>query len=209
MNLKIDNPFFEVMGRLGDILIVNGLFLLCSLPVVTIGASCSALYGTFLAMAEGREGKLTATFFRWFRSCLKRSTAAWLLMLASGCLLLFDVWFLGRTGMRGLWQVLGIGTGCLILLWEMLYAYLFPLLTEEKEGKRAVRRAMKSAVLYLPATLVMILLNNLPLLAVLFIPRYLGLLLPLYVFAGFGLTGYANTHFLKKCFGIEEERSKR
>lgn len=41
--LNIDNPFFEAMGRFGDVIIVNLLFLLCSLPVVTLGASSSAM----------------------------------------------------------------------------------------------------------------------------------------------------------------------
>ena len=42
--LKIDNPFFRFMGKLGDLVILSVLWLLCCLPVVTIGASTTALF---------------------------------------------------------------------------------------------------------------------------------------------------------------------
>ena len=42
--LSIDHPFFEFMGGLGDWMILNVLFVVTSLPVVTIGASLTAMY---------------------------------------------------------------------------------------------------------------------------------------------------------------------
>ncbi len=48
----IDNPFFAFMGTLADIVIVNILFLICSVPVITAGASISAMYETMRRMRE-------------------------------------------------------------------------------------------------------------------------------------------------------------
>ena len=53
----IDNPFFAFMGTLADIVVINILFLICSVPVITMGASMSAMYDT---MRKMREGKLTS-----------------------------------------------------------------------------------------------------------------------------------------------------
>ena len=39
-----DNPIWRFMGRLGDMIVLNLLWLVCSIPVVTIGASTTALY---------------------------------------------------------------------------------------------------------------------------------------------------------------------
>ena len=48
----IDNPFFAFMGRVGDILILNILFVITSIPIVTIGMSLSAMYRVTLRMAR-------------------------------------------------------------------------------------------------------------------------------------------------------------
>ena len=43
-----DGWFSRFFGTLGDIIIVNILFILCSIPIVTMGASMSAMYFTLL-----------------------------------------------------------------------------------------------------------------------------------------------------------------
>lgn len=50
--LSIDNPFFEFMGKVGDVMIVNILFLICSVPIITMGASVFAMYETFRQMGK-------------------------------------------------------------------------------------------------------------------------------------------------------------
>ena len=103
--LRIDNPFFEAMGRFGDIIIVNLLFLLCSLPVVTMGAALVRhVAGRFHEMEEGTEGSVPKTFFRYFVRGIRPCTPVWLVMLLSGALLAFDVLFLGYAGMQGIWK---------------------------------------------------------------------------------------------------------
>ena len=52
----IDSKFYEVVSKIADLVVVNLLFVLCSLPIITIGASTTALYGVTKKMAENREG---------------------------------------------------------------------------------------------------------------------------------------------------------
>ena len=52
---NIENPVWVFMGKLVDILILAGLWLLCSLPVVTIGPSTAALYYGTLKLANNEE----------------------------------------------------------------------------------------------------------------------------------------------------------
>ena len=40
----IDSPVMRVLGRLGDIIILNMIFVVGCIPVITIGTSLSALY---------------------------------------------------------------------------------------------------------------------------------------------------------------------
>ena len=47
----VENPVWVFMGKLVDMLILSGLWVICSLPVVTIGASTAALYYVTLKLA--------------------------------------------------------------------------------------------------------------------------------------------------------------
>lgn len=205
MKFNIDNPFFELMGRLGDIMIVNVLFIICSLPIVTIGASFCAMYGTFFRLMDGIEGSLVKTFLSNFRKCLKRGTKAWALVAVSGLVLIFDIVFLGWVDMAGLWTVVGIAVGCLLFLWAMLAAWLFAVFAEEDCGmKEGVRRAMLLSVRHLPATIVMMVLNSIPFICFALGARYVGLAVPVYLVVGFGLTGYVNAYFLARECGFQK-----
>lgn len=199
MKLNIDNPFFDAMGRFGDIIIVNLLFVLCSLPIVTAGASACAMYGVFLRMAAGTEGTVYKTFFRCFGKYLKKSLTVWIFLLLSGGILMFDILFLGHVGMYGIWKAVGILTGCLIFLWEMIFAWIFAVIVQE-EGrlKELTEKALKLSVLHFPATLLIMLFNNIPLLCLLFGLRCVLLAAPLYLVFGFGLTAYVNTAVMRR-----------
>lgn len=201
--LNIENPFFEMMGRLGDIMIVNILFLVCSLPVVTAGTSVTAMYHTFQEMADGRGTSAVKGFFGAWKKYRKQSFSLWLVMLAAGALLVFDLLFLGRAGQDGPWSMVSIGIGCLLLLWEMIFAYLFPVLPEMAEegirGKAVFQRSLYLAAGHFPVTALMILLNIIPAACMAASPFVMALAVPVYMVVGFGLTGYLNTWLLRRC----------
>ena len=52
---NMDNKFFTVMGRVADLIMLNVVFLICCLPIVTIGASLTALHYVTLKMARNEE----------------------------------------------------------------------------------------------------------------------------------------------------------
>lgn len=84
--LSIDNPFFEFMGKVGDVMIVNILFLICCAPIVTIGASISAMYETFRQMGEDTYISAFRTFKDSFLSSIKK-------VFLYGCCVLSQVQF--------------------------------------------------------------------------------------------------------------------
>ena len=122
----IDNPFFAFMGTLADIVVINILFLICSVPVITMGASMSAMYDT---MRKMREGKLTSAFqyfFQAFRRSLKKSIPAWMLQLLTGVILFFDLNFVSMMPKTAAWNMIGMATGGMLLLWMMVTCYFLP-----------------------------------------------------------------------------------
>lgn len=69
---QLDGKFFGALSKLSDLVILNILFLACCLPIVTIGASITALYAVTKKMAEDREGYI----FKGFLSPSKRISSS-------------------------------------------------------------------------------------------------------------------------------------
>lgn len=90
--LNLDNPVFRAMGKLGDLLILNLAWALCCLPVVTAGASTTALFYVARRLAAGEDCMIWHDFFHSFRQNLRQATAAWLLLLAIAALFAANLW---------------------------------------------------------------------------------------------------------------------
>ena len=91
-----DKPLVAVLTKLTYGAYLNILWLVCSLPIVTIGASTTALFYVTLKMAEDRDDGLTRMFFKAFRENFKPATKLWLILLAVGCFLAVDGFVLSR-----------------------------------------------------------------------------------------------------------------
>ena len=96
-----DNLFFRVTGRIGDLFILNLMWLIGCLPVITIGASTLALYTVVERMQNGEEGYLCRDFWKAYRKHLKRGIGLELCLLAAGALILLSARFWGQLGSMG------------------------------------------------------------------------------------------------------------
>lgn len=88
--LSYDSPFGQLMMKLCYSCYLNILWFICCIPIVTIGASTTALYYTSLKIVRGEDHALTRMFFRSFRENFRQSTVLWLLLLAIGLVLAGD-----------------------------------------------------------------------------------------------------------------------
>ena len=125
---NIDSPFMGALIKLFDCIGVSILWLLFSLPVITIGASSTALYTTVHQYLRKDEGGLWATFWGAFRDNLKRSTLVWLAALAVLALLVVDALVFRSLELGGhplgkvYWVVLVLC--CIAVTWAaFLFAY--------------------------------------------------------------------------------------
>ena len=88
-----DNPIWRFIGKFCDIMILNVLWLICCIPVVTVGAATTAVYYVTLKLVRDEEGPTIRSFFKSFKENFKQATVLWLIMLAVGALLGFDLYF--------------------------------------------------------------------------------------------------------------------
>ena len=71
----------EALSGIIDLVYASLLWILCSLPLFTLGASTTALYYTVAKNIRHNRGSLGSTFFHGFRSNFRISTLIWLLFL--------------------------------------------------------------------------------------------------------------------------------
>ena len=140
------SPDGSVTGFLtlaADLMILNLLWVLCSLPLVTIGASTAALYyASFKRLRH--EGNNAENFFRAFRDNLKQATVLWLLIalaaagLALDFVLLLGLVFPGKTVVVLLLAVIS-------LLFLLTAAFVFPL---QARFQNSLRGTLTSALYF-------------------------------------------------------------
>ena len=87
---------WQALGLAADVVVVNALTIVCSLPVVTAGAALSAAHGTLLEMVREEGAKPARTYFSYFTRTWRTATFGWLLLLAVGSVLGWEDWALGR-----------------------------------------------------------------------------------------------------------------
>lgn len=91
MNINwIDNPVMQAIGRAADFIILNILWILCSIPIVTIGASTTALYTVMLKLVKNEEGYIVKGFFKAFKENFRQSTVMELIFLVPSFILIVD-----------------------------------------------------------------------------------------------------------------------
>lgn len=151
----------QVFLRIAYGCFLNLLWFLCSIPIVTIGASTTALYDVAMRIAEERDGDLAQQFFRAFKLNFKQATAIWLPLLALGVFLGADIWVLNHLrahatfGPGVFWTIILalVIVACIAYIVELMY--VFPLIARLENTNLAM---MKNALLigthYLNCTVV-------------------------------------------------------
>jgi uncharacterized membrane protein YesL len=86
--------FTNTLSFLGDIILLNLLFLVCSVPIFTIGAAATACYaGVSRTLQRKETGLVYRAFFADFKAAFRQATAGWLLQLLAFLIFAGDIWF--------------------------------------------------------------------------------------------------------------------
>ena len=72
MESKTLNPITDFINTLCNFVVLNLVFLITCLPVITIGAALSSLYYVTLKEARGEYGYLIRTYLKEFMGNLKK-----------------------------------------------------------------------------------------------------------------------------------------
>ena len=75
---RMDSPLMRFLTKIADLMVLNILFCVTSIPLITIGASWTALYSVTLKMVRDEEGSVSRSYFRSFRQNFRQATLLWL-----------------------------------------------------------------------------------------------------------------------------------
>ena len=154
-----DGFLMRVLSKIADTVWLNILFLICSIPIFTIGASTTALYYVTFKTIKDEEGYITKDFFRSFKENFKQSTIVWIVLLILYMILGVELLTLLRmnTDMANVGIVIAMIPGLLILF---IGLYVFPLLSRfENTTKVTVKNALLLSIANIPKTLLALIIT--------------------------------------------------
>ncbi len=151
-----DNPFWHAMGQIFDIFILNVLWLLCCIPVFTIGPSTTAFYYCLIGLVRGEEAYVSKDFFRSFKRNFRQAVPLGLIFTALGAFLAFDI-YVCRNSTGRIYTFFLFFFAVIFLLWAAVTTYVFPLLSKfEKKNLDLVIWAFMLCIRNLWRTLLML-----------------------------------------------------
>jgi len=87
-----DSFLIKTLTLFFDLMYLNFMFLICSLPIFTIGASTTALYAVLFKRMRGKDIKIGKTYFAEFKANFKQATLFWVPYILIVAFLAADVY---------------------------------------------------------------------------------------------------------------------
>ena len=158
-----ENKFWAFVAKLADVFLLSLLWVITSLPLVTIGAATAALYDYMIHQVNDTESTVWHGYFTAFRAHFKKATLLWLLEAAVLAFIGTDLWFAwhyfeavnGGPAAVGILAVIAcvglLVLGSILYLYPILAIFEFPL-------KKVLSNSFIMAVGNLPSTITILLL---------------------------------------------------
>lgn len=191
------------MSKVADLCILNIICVVCCIPVITAGASITAMYYVTLKMVRNEDAYIVRSFFKSFKQNFKQATIINLIMLLIGVVLYIDL-NVSKAMQGGAGQIFQVIFMAFVLIYFILFLYVYPVLARFYNTiKNTIKNALFMAVRHLPYTVVMVLIAACPLLLLLVKSYQIqSTLFVLFLLMGFALIAYCNSYFLAKIFDI-------
>ena len=193
-------------------MVLNLLWIVFSLPLLSFGISTTALYYCTLKIVKDEDDGNIRMFIRSFKKNWREGLIIWLILLPILLILLLDHRFFTevfsdntvlRFFLRGI-------TDALLLLWCFVFLYVWPLLSRyENSWKKTLILALLMSIRHLPYTLGMLAIDILGIVGVFFLLRIFPIFVPLFFILGFPLLAWLNSVFFRRIFAKYEKKKEK
>ncbi len=203
--MKLFNPDSRIMiflSRVADLVILNILWLVCCVPVVTIGASTTAMYHVIRHWQKDSVSSIMRDFFQSFKEDFKQATPVYLILLIPTAAVVMNAMLIFNpensaavpSYLLVIWFI-----SALILLF--ISSFVYPVMAFFADSIfKTLRNAMVLALANLPRTILISILNLLPVI-LLFVNLSFFLQSSIFwLLIGGALVAYLNMSILKPVF---------
>lgn len=191
-----DSKFAQYCNTAADLLLLNILAVICSLPIITIGATSTSMYFVLYKISNGDDAHLYRCFFKAFRKNFVQATVLWCIYLVLGGSLLSGGYLLLQNNQQTCSPLLYF----LIFGSVMFFISLSWVFILQSQYQNTVLNTIKNSIVFgisqIKTTIFLILLDLLPLLALAFISAAW----PFFALIGFSITGLLQTLCSKRVF---------
>lgn len=193
---NLDNPVWNFMGKVADLVILNILAMVCSIPIFTIGASWTAMYFVTIRIVRKEEGYVIRDFFRSFKQNFKQATVIWLLVLAAVLVFIGDI-VIYQMMPDQIPQIIMIVVAALGYLVLGTVVYVFPVLSRfDNTTKNTIKNAFLLSIVNIPYTIIFIILMVLPFILAVFVVE----IAPILLLMGLSLPAFISSMMFVRIF---------
>lgn len=203
---SFNSPFMSFLTKVMSYVLLYLLSFVCSIPIVTIGASTTARYYVCMKMVRGEEPAIVKPFFKSFASNFKQSTIVWLIEILVAALLTFDWHYVLQLEVTPIVKVVKIALLILTVLCLFAGFAAFPLIARyEMKTKDIIKAAFMFAFLHPFRMLLLLFWVVVPFYLAIRFPRWLIGVWPVVP----TLAMYFNSKmFMKQFSKLEEKRNE-
>lgn len=158
---NLDSPLMTFLSRIGDLVILNALWLICCIPVVTIGPSTTAMNAVAHQLVLDECPGVIKSFFRFFKRDFRQSLILGLIFIVCGVLAFLELTIL-KSGEFPFFLTLVCYLPPLVLCF--IFSYAFPLLAHyDNTIFQTIKNSLLLSIGNLPRTLLICFLDLVPL----------------------------------------------
>lgn len=201
MNFLSENSLFgKTFGFLGQMIVLNFLWMVCSLPVVTAGASTTALFYCTLKLHKDGDIRTVRDFFKSFKQNFVQSTIMWVLLGVLAAVVYLEKESISTMpGMMPQFFLYVLVAVCIPLV--LVALYIFPTIAAFKNKLRVlVFHAFYFAAKHIGYGIAVALITILPMVMTLADAKWFPIYLFIWLCCGFSLTAYADSWFMWRLF---------
>lgn len=180
-----DSLFSTIMSKIWDFFILNLLFIITSIPVITIGASCCALYRSVQKCILKDQSYPVREYMKAWKENLKQATLLWILCVTAALALgMFTRYFVFHMDNF----VLIVAYIICFSLFAFTLIYIFPLqATFINTPFAIIKNSLLFSLQKLPLTVFLLIASSLPVVITWLLPQYFYITILYWAFAGFSV----------------------
>lgn len=192
----LDSPLMQILTKMADLMWLNILTMICCIPIVTAGASITAMHYMALKIVRNEETYITRGFFKSFKENFGQATIIWLILLAVAAVLAGDYYIILKSGLE-INRVIKIIIMAMSIFVLFTAVMVFPVQAKFANPiSRTIKNAFAISILQFPKTLLMMVLTLFPIVLCVVSWR----LVPIAFLFGLSLPAYVSALLYNKTF---------